>query len=135
MNKLLEMATITVDIKMRGNYLTQVCLNWQNVFEVRSFRLSLSKQGYIYLQPPATGQSDNKTWFKCFIVKDKDQWHELQNTIINQFLTELEEKVNEGIYAPKILEAMKVSAVRDFNEVLSEKDLEEIDKAITNNHL
>jgi len=129
MDKLLDLATIKIDLKMRGNYLAQVSLSWDK-FEVRFFRITISSSG-LWFQSPASGQS----MFKCFIVKDKNQWHELQRKVIELFLKELTDKVKEGVYTQDLLDKLKKDDCKNFTEGLSQEDIDKIDKAITNNHL
>lgn len=131
MDKLLDSAEIIIDLKMKGNYLAQVTLCWQNVFEVRYFRLTLTKENIIWFQPPATGKQQGR-WFKCFIVKDTSQWHKLQEKVIKKFFNELEKKVNEGIYSKDLTEKLKNHCMY---ENLSEKEIDKISENITHNHL
>ena len=131
MDTILEQATIKINFKMEGNYLAQVTLNWKGVFEVRFFRIRLNKAGVPWFQPPSTGK-ENAPWAKCFIVNDINQWHELQNKVIKQFMEELEQKVEEGIYSQDVLKSLEKSSV---SENLSDEEIDKIDKAISNSNL
>ncbi|MDP3973935.1 MAG: hypothetical protein Q8P92_03825 [Candidatus Daviesbacteria bacterium] len=127
MSEILDQANIKIYLKMSGNYLAQATLIWDDA-QVRYFRVSLSKEGNLWLQPPSTGQGDfGHKWFRCFIVDDKDKWHKLQERVINQFLSELDQKVREGVYSSEILNKLKN---RNTTEEITDEDLDQIDKAI-----
>ncbi|MBI5356665.1 hypothetical protein HZB78_03555 [Candidatus Collierbacteria bacterium] len=100
MTELLELATIKIDLKMQGNFLAKVTLNWRDEFEVRFFRILRSSTGKAWLQPPCL---EKFGWAKCFGVLDRDNWKEFMSRVIVQFKEELKEKVKEGTYSPAVL--------------------------------
>lgn len=112
MTKLLELATIKIDLKMQGNFLAKVTLNWQDEFEVRFFRITRSNAGKLFLQPPALG---NLGWAKCFGVINYNGWKWLENKVINRFKEELKEKIDEGTYSPAVLRRIEEAEEESVN--------------------
>lgn len=112
MNDLLELATIKIDLKMKGDFLAQVTLNWQDVFEVRFCRLMLRSNKSVWFQPPALRDFG---WAKCFAVLDHDNWKQLEQKVTNIFIEELKKQIAGGIIAPEILEKIREHQQEEVN--------------------
>lgn len=130
MGELLNKATIKVDLKMKGNFLAKVTLNWQDEFEVRFCRIMMRSDGTLWFQAPALKEFG---WAKCFGVIDRAAWKKLEEKVIAAFMNELKEKVNEGTVAPELLDRIENAKT----ETITEVDYEKIDGFLknTNTHL
>ena len=73
---------------MRKSLLAKVTLNWENLFEVRYFRINLRPNGTLWFQPPALS---NSGWSKCFVVMKVRDWYTLNKKVIQKFLATLKE--------------------------------------------
>lgn len=104
MPEILDSATIKIDLKMKGNYLAQVILNWQNVFEVRFFRITLRGDGSLWFQFPALKEHN---WAKCFAIIDHSNWAEMEKKVSDSFMKELKKAIEVGDYPPEIINKIK----------------------------
>lgn len=123
---LLNLATIKIDLVMKGNFLAKVTLNWNGEFEVRFFRITLRGDGTVWFQPPALKEHG---WAKCFGVIDTNNWKWLEERVKDEFFRVVEEKINEGVYTPSLLEKLKNAELK--KDILTEEDFNNIDKEIT----
>lgn len=124
MSRLLDSVIIKIDFKMRGNYLAQVTLNWNNEFEVRYCRLTLRGDGSVWFQPPAL---QNYGWAKCFAVLDHDNWVYFEKKVIDLFMEELKRQVDEETMPQGILEKIKGYIPKE-EVILTDEQYKEIDK-------
>ncbi len=97
MNELLDLATVKIDLVLKGDFLAKATLNWQNEFEVRFFRITVNKQGGIWIQPPSL---KGFGWAVCFAVLDVEEWNRLKRKISDAFFQALES--HEGAISPLI---------------------------------
>ncbi len=125
MGSLLDIVTIKFELKMKGDFLAKVTLNWQDEFEVRFCRLTLRPDNTLWFQPPAL---KDYGWAKCFAVLDANNWKRLEQNVIEAFIQEFEKKVSEGEVDPSFLEKLKSNK----KEEVTEEDWNKIDKEINN---
>lgn len=97
MSDLIDQVTVKIDLVLKGNDLARATLNWQNEFEVRFFRITLNKQGGLWIQPPSL---KNYNYAVCFAVLDKEKWQKLVRKISDSFTQELND--HEGMISPLI---------------------------------
>lgn len=114
MKNVLDQATVKFDFKWKESLLAKVTLNWENVFEVRFFRLSLRTDGTIWFQPPALKEF---RYAKCFAVLNNDEWTSFSNRIIALFLEETEKEKNKGMIPPHILEKLSPENQINIDEI------------------
>lgn len=120
MESLLDLATIKFDLKIKGNFLAKVTLNWQDEFEVRFCRLTIRSDNSLWFQPPALKDFG---WAKCFGVPDPDKWKAFERKVIAEFLKQCEEWIREGIMTQEFYEKIKIPPLA---ENLTEEDYEKI---------
>lgn len=127
MGEILDLASIKFNIKIKGDLLAVVTLSWLDEFEIRFCRLTIRKDGSLWFQPPALKEFG---WAKCFAINDKDIWKAFEQKVIEKFLLELEEKVEDKVYSPKLLEKLKIQT-KNETAGADDFDYDEIDKTTT----
>lgn len=127
MGKILDLVTIKFDFKMKGSFLAKVTLNWQDEFEVRFCRLTMRPDSTLWFQPPALKEFG---WAKCFAVLDEKKWKDLESKVCSEFMKELQVKVDEETISPAFLEKLNKSK----EQIITEEDLDKIDKEINEQH-
>lgn len=123
MSTLIDDAEIRFDFVMKTKLLAKVTLCFQGVFEIRYCRLTMRPDSTLWFQPPALAEYG---YVKCFIILDPEMRNKLEQRVINQFIQEYKEKVNEGIYSPSLLVKIKNAG----GESLSEEEIKNLNKHI-----
>lgn len=112
MKSILESATIKFDFKWQGNFLAKVTLNFQNQFEIRFCRLTITKDGHLWFQPPALKEYG---WAKCFGIIDKEKYNGFSKRVIGEFYKEFQKQTEEGLVPPSFIEKLNKIKEQEIN--------------------
>lgn len=112
MSTLLDLATIKFNYKWGKTLLAKVTLNFQDEFEIRFCRLTLTKTNQLWFQPPALKEAG---WAKCFAILDTETYHEFSKKVIDQFYKEVEIISQNGEVPEYYLDLLKKIKTEEIN--------------------